>query len=117
MIAYIGFGVLVIAFLVTVYSVIAAIYGERTKNAAFVESARRAMLLTWPLLTLARRDPDLSAGQQPLRGTVRLRSNQPQHAHLPEGDCLVGRTSRFAAVLVLADVGVRLAGHLAQMGP
>jgi cytochrome c-type biogenesis protein CcmF len=52
MIAYIGFGVLVITFLVTLYSVFAAIYGERTKNAAFVESARRAMLLTWPLLTL-----------------------------------------------------------------
>src|SRR5512139_3118585 len=52
MIAYIGFGVLVIAFLITLYSVFAAIYGERTKNPAFVESARRAMLLTWPLLTL-----------------------------------------------------------------
>jgi cytochrome c-type biogenesis protein CcmF len=53
MIAFTGYGVLVITFLVTLYSVFAAIYGERTKNAAFVESARRAMLLTWPLLTLA----------------------------------------------------------------
>src|SRR5512135_480173 len=53
MIAYIGFGVLAITFLVTLYSIFAAVYGERTKNAAFVESARRAMLLTWPLLTLA----------------------------------------------------------------
>ena len=52
MIAYTGFGVLVLTFLVTLYSIFAAIYGERTKNAAFVESARRAMLLTWPLLTL-----------------------------------------------------------------
>jgi cytochrome c-type biogenesis protein CcmF len=52
MIAYTGFGVLVVTFLVTLYSIIAAIYGVRTKNAAFVESARRAMLLTWPLLTL-----------------------------------------------------------------
>jgi len=52
MIANFGFGVLVVSFLVTLYSVFAAIYGERTKNAAMVESARRAMLLTWPLLTL-----------------------------------------------------------------
>ena len=52
MIANFGFGVLVVSFLVALYSVFAAIYGERTKNAAMVESARRAMLLTWPLLTL-----------------------------------------------------------------
>jgi cytochrome c-type biogenesis protein CcmF len=52
MIANIGFGVLAISFLVTLYSVTAAIHGERTKNPAPVESARRAMLLTWPLLTL-----------------------------------------------------------------
>ncbi|HEX6269469.1 MAG TPA: heme lyase CcmF/NrfE family subunit [Anaerolineales bacterium] len=52
MIANFGFGVLLIAFLVTLYSVFAAIYGERRKIPAMVESARRAMLLTWPLLTL-----------------------------------------------------------------
>jgi len=52
MIANFGFGVLVITFLVTLYSVFAAIYGERKKIPAMVESARRAMLLTWPLLTL-----------------------------------------------------------------
>src|SRR5690349_972294 len=52
MIANFGFGVLFITFLVTLYSVFAAIYGERKKIPALVESARRAMLLTWPLLTL-----------------------------------------------------------------
>ena len=52
MIANFGFGVLFITFLVTLYSVFAAIYGERKKIPAMVESARRAMLLTWPLLTL-----------------------------------------------------------------
>ena len=52
MIANFGFGVLVVSFVVALYSVFAAIYGERSKNAAMVESARRAMLLTWPLLTL-----------------------------------------------------------------
>jgi cytochrome c-type biogenesis protein CcmF len=52
MIANIGYGVLTITFLITLYSIFAAVYGDRTKNAALVESARRAMLLTWPLLTL-----------------------------------------------------------------
>src|SRR5688500_20292431 len=41
-----------VTFLVTLYSVFAAIYGESRKIPAMVESARRAMLLTWPLLTL-----------------------------------------------------------------
>jgi len=52
MIANFGFGVLFITFLVTLYSVFAAIYGDRKQIPAMVESARRAMLLTWPLLTL-----------------------------------------------------------------
>ncbi|NWG06681.1 MAG: heme lyase CcmF/NrfE family subunit [Chloroflexi bacterium] len=52
MIAQFGFGVLVVSFLVALYSVFAAIYGEYKKSPSLVESARRAMLLTWPLLTL-----------------------------------------------------------------
>ncbi|HEY5728602.1 MAG TPA: heme lyase CcmF/NrfE family subunit [Anaerolineales bacterium] len=52
MIADFGFGVLVVSFLVALYSVVAAVYGELKKRPAMVESARRAMLLTWPLLTL-----------------------------------------------------------------
>src|SRR5512146_2286002 len=52
MLAEIGFGIIAVAFLVALYSVVAAIYGERTKSAAMVESARRAMLLLWPLITL-----------------------------------------------------------------
>src|SRR5574342_950160 len=52
MIAQFGYGVLFITFLVALYAVFASIYGEYKKSAAMVESARRAMLLTWPLLTL-----------------------------------------------------------------
>jgi cytochrome c-type biogenesis protein CcmF len=52
MIANFGYGVLLITFFVTLYSVFAAIYGERKQIPTMVESARRAMLLTWPLLTL-----------------------------------------------------------------
>ncbi len=53
MIANLGFGALVIAFIVSVYGIGAAVYGARNKAPAFVDSARNAMLLTWPLVTLA----------------------------------------------------------------
>jgi len=53
MISDFGYGVIVIAFVVALYSVGAAIYGERTKSADWVESARRAMLLLWPLISLS----------------------------------------------------------------
>ena len=53
MIAEVGYGILAVAFLVALYSVAAAIYGERTGSPGMVESARRAMLLLWPLITLA----------------------------------------------------------------
>jgi len=53
MLAEIGYGILVIAFVVALYSVGAAVYGERKQLPAVVESARRAMLLLWPLITLA----------------------------------------------------------------
>jgi cytochrome c-type biogenesis protein CcmF len=53
MVAELGYGILAVAFLVALYSVGVAIYGERTRSAGLVESARRAMLLLWPLITLA----------------------------------------------------------------
>ncbi|MGZ6346930.1 MAG: heme lyase CcmF/NrfE family subunit, partial [Anaerolineales bacterium] len=53
MLAEVGYGILVVTFVIALYSVGAAIYGERTKSPAFVESARRAMLLTWPLISLS----------------------------------------------------------------
>ncbi|HET9906188.1 MAG TPA: heme lyase CcmF/NrfE family subunit [Anaerolineales bacterium] len=52
MIANLGFGVLTVTFFVTLYSAFAALYGETKKIPGMVESARRAMLLTWPMLTL-----------------------------------------------------------------
>ncbi len=48
-----GFGTLVLAFLAAVYSVLAALIGERRRRPDLVESARRAQLLTWPLITLS----------------------------------------------------------------
>jgi cytochrome c-type biogenesis protein CcmF len=48
-----GYGVLLVSFIVTIYSGIAAVYGVQNKSYALVESARRAQLLTFPLISIA----------------------------------------------------------------
>ncbi|MBM3151991.1 MAG: heme lyase CcmF/NrfE family subunit [Chloroflexi bacterium] len=48
-----GLGILAMAFIVSLFAVGAAIYGETAHKPRWVESARRAMLLTFPLVTLA----------------------------------------------------------------
>ena len=53
MLADFGYGILVVTFLLALYSAIIAIIGERNKSAQMVESARRAQLLTFPLLSLS----------------------------------------------------------------
>ena len=53
MVANFGYGALVIALLVSLYGIGAAFYGVRKNNQGWVNSARNAMLLTWPLVTLA----------------------------------------------------------------
>ncbi len=53
MIANLGYGALVITFLVSLYGAGAALYGVRREAPHWVDSARNAMLLTFPLLTLS----------------------------------------------------------------
>ncbi len=53
MIANLGYGALFITFLVSIYSAIAAVYGARRNDQTWIESARRATLLTFPLLTIS----------------------------------------------------------------
>ena len=53
MIAGIGFGALVITFLVSLYGIGAAVYGARNNDHRWVESARLSMLLTFPLITIS----------------------------------------------------------------
>ena len=53
MLAQFGFGVLVTTFLVSLYSVVAALYGYFSKSDRWVESSRRAVILTFPLVSLA----------------------------------------------------------------
>ncbi len=48
-----GFGSLTIAWIVSIYGIGAAIYGARRRSPAWIESARLAMLLTWPLITIS----------------------------------------------------------------
>jgi cytochrome c-type biogenesis protein CcmF len=52
MLANLGFGSLLLTFLVSLYGIGASLYGLLGKRPAWVESARRAMLLSWPLLTV-----------------------------------------------------------------
>ncbi len=52
MIANIGYGSLVVAFIVSLYGAGAAIWGGIKQKPAWVESARLAMLLTFPLLSM-----------------------------------------------------------------
>ena len=53
MFAEFGYGVLLVSLIVAIYSGISAVYGAKNKSAAMVESARRAMLLTFPLISIA----------------------------------------------------------------
>jgi cytochrome c-type biogenesis protein CcmF len=48
-----GYGVLVVSFLVALYSIAAAVHGALKNSSATVESARRAMLLIFPLLSIS----------------------------------------------------------------
>ncbi len=48
-----GYGVLVISLLVSIYGVLAAVYGARKNHTGWIESARLAMMLTFPLISLA----------------------------------------------------------------
>ncbi len=53
MLIYFGFGILVLSFLLALFASGAAAYGYFARAAAWVESSRRAMQLTFPLITLA----------------------------------------------------------------
>jgi len=53
MIANLGYGTLIITFLISLYGIGAAYYGARKNDHAWIASARNAMLLTWPLLTIS----------------------------------------------------------------
>jgi cytochrome c-type biogenesis protein CcmF len=52
MVANLGYGSLILTFLVSIYGAVAAFYGARRNRPSWVDSARNAMLLTFPLLTI-----------------------------------------------------------------
>jgi len=49
----VGYFTLIMALFVSIYGVGAAVYGASRKKYEWVESARHAMMLTWPILTIA----------------------------------------------------------------
>ena len=53
MIINFGYGTLLVTLAVSVFGIIAAVIGLRKNSLVWAESARSAMLLTWPLTTLA----------------------------------------------------------------
>jgi len=53
MVANIGYGALLITFLISIYGAVAAVYGARRNSSTWVDSARNATLLTFPLLTIS----------------------------------------------------------------
>jgi cytochrome c-type biogenesis protein CcmF len=53
MIANLGYGALIITFLVSLYGIGSAYYGARRKDHRWIASARNAMLLTFPLVTVS----------------------------------------------------------------
>lgn len=53
MLANLGYGALVITAMISLYGIFAAFYGVRRNLPAWVDSARNAMVLTFPLLTLS----------------------------------------------------------------
>ena len=52
MLPNLGYGSLVITLIVSIYAIVSAVIGERKNLYKYVESARLALLLTFPLLTL-----------------------------------------------------------------
>ncbi|MEW5869782.1 MAG: heme lyase CcmF/NrfE family subunit [Chloroflexota bacterium] len=53
MVANFGYGALIVTLLISFYGIFAAVYGTQKKETAWVESARLAMLLTFPLVTIS----------------------------------------------------------------
>ena len=53
MLAQFGFGVLVVTFLLALFSTGAAVYGYFSNSDRWVESSRRALQLTFPLISLS----------------------------------------------------------------
>src|SRR5512135_3150594 len=53
MLAQFGYGILIVTFAVGLFSVGAAIYGYFSKSDRWVESARRALQLTFPLISVS----------------------------------------------------------------
>ncbi len=53
MVANFGFGILVLTLIVSIYGIIAAIYGAVKSDHRWIDSARISMLLTFPLVSIA----------------------------------------------------------------
>ena len=111
MVANLGYGALVITFLVSLYGIGAAYYGARKKDHAWIASARNAMLLTFPLATVAALSIVYLLVTNAYEVGLCSQRDQQQYAFLLKGDRVVGWASRFARILVLVVNGFYLRSH------
>ena len=116
MIANLGYGALIITFLVALYGIGAALYGLWKHKPAWVDSARNAMLLTFPLLTLSALSIIYLLVTDHYEVEYVANVTSRSHAHVPEGNRTLGWAGWLVDFLVMADVGFRFGSHFAQLG-
>ena len=117
MFAEFGSSILVITFILALYSIGAALFGQFRQNQKWVESARLAMLLTFPLLTVTSLVLIylLVTNDFSVKFVYEVTStDMPTYLKVT---ALWGGAGRVAALLVLADGGLCLGGDPAQVGP
>ena len=117
MLADLGFGLLVLTFLTSIFSIVAAILGYVKKDFRWVESARRASMLLFPLITITVFILLYLLGANHFEVKICIFGNQPEHAHVFEIDCFVGGAIRLAVVLGVVAFGLFIRSDAAQMGP
>lgn len=116
MFAEFGYGILVVSFLVAIYGVIAAIYGAQNKSATLVESARRAMLLTFPLITLSAVTLIYLLVNDHYEVAFVYEVTSRSMPTSERNHRLVGWTGRLPRILVVPHVRLCIGSHPAQMG-
>ncbi len=116
MLADIGNFALVLAFLCAIFSVVAAWYGQRTGQVAWVESARNATIVVFPLVFTACLLLVISLLRSDFSIEYVWRVSSIDMPAYLKVTALVGWASGFTAVLELAACGFYGRGHGPQMG-
>ena len=116
MAADIGFGSLIITLIVSIYGLLAAFYGQQNKKEIWVLSAKRAMSLVFPLLTISVGSLIYLLLMDHFEITyVSEVSSRSMPVYL-KITALWGGASRFIAFLVLAAGRIHFCSYTKEMG-